>query len=90
MAEPTQYSFSFAEIAKLMFESSSIHEGKWVVGLEFGVIVGPVGLKPGEGFPGAVITANKLMLSAITNEDHPPNLVFDAAVLNPKKAKQDR
>jgi hypothetical protein len=87
MAEATQYSFDFAELAKLMFQSSGIHEGRWVIGLEFGVVVGPVGLRPGEGFPGAVITANKLMISAVTDENQPPNLVFDAAALNPKKAK---
>jgi hypothetical protein len=87
MAEATQYTFGFAELAKLMFESSGIHEGKWVIGLEFSVAVGPIGLKAGEGFPGAIITANKLMLSVLTDENQPPNLVFDAAVMNPKKAK---
>jgi hypothetical protein len=86
MAEPTQYTFRLSEIAELMLRSSGIHDGKWVVGMEFSVVVGPVGLKTDEAYPGAIVTANKLMLSAVVEgQQQPPNLVFDAAVLNPKK-----
>jgi hypothetical protein len=85
MGEPTQYSFELSEIAELMLKSSGIHEGKWVIGVEFSVTIGPVGLKPDEAYPGAIVTANKLLLSAAGEEKPPPNLVFDAAVLNPKK-----
>ena len=59
--------------------------GRALIGVEFGVVVGPVSLKPDEGYPGAIITANKLMLSATEEGKQPPNMVFDAAVLNPKK-----
>jgi hypothetical protein len=85
MADPTQYSFQLSEIAELMLRSSGIHEGKWVIGIEFGVGIGPIPLKPDEAYPGAVITANRLMLSALAGGPQPPNLVFDAAILNPKK-----
>jgi len=89
MAEPSQYVFSFEEIAKLMMQSSNIHEGEWVVGAEFNVTVGAVGVSGTEAYPGAMITFNKLVLSAlVTGQPPPPNLVFDAAVLNPRsKAK---
>ena len=35
--------------------------GRALIGVEFGVVVGPVSLKPDEGYPGAIITANKLI-----------------------------
>jgi hypothetical protein len=87
MGEPIQYSFELSEIAQLLLRSSGIHEGKWVIGIEFGIAVGPVGPKADEVYPGAVITVNKVMLSAATDGQQPPNLVFDAAVLNAKKTK---
>jgi hypothetical protein len=87
MAEPTQYSFSYSEMAKLMFQSSGIHEGRWVIGFEFNVVVAPAGVKPDEAYPGAIVMANKLILSAAAEAPSPPNLTFDAAVLNPVKKK---
>jgi hypothetical protein len=87
MADPTQYSFSFAELAKLMFQAGNIHEGQWVVGIEYNVTVAPVGLTPNEAYPGAVIAATKLVLSAVGDDPVPPNLVFDAATVNPASAK---
>jgi hypothetical protein len=87
MADPIQYSFTYGEIARLMFESEGIHEGKWVVGFEFNVTVAPVGLNPTEAFPGAIITANKFVLTAVGETPTPPNLTFDAAALNPRAPK---
>jgi hypothetical protein len=85
MAEATQFSFSWQEVAELLMKASNIHEGKWAVGLEFSVTVGAMGLKPTEASPGAMITAHKLMITAVTEgQPQPPNLVFDAALLNPR------
>jgi hypothetical protein len=87
MAEPTQYSFSLSEMAKLMLQSTGIHKGRWVIGFEFTVVVAPVGVKPDEVYPGAIVMANKLILSAAGENPSPPNLTFDAAELNPLKKK---
>lgn len=87
MADVSQFSFPLAEIAQLMIKDAGIHEGKWVVGVEFNITVGAMGLNNTEAFPGAAVTATKLMLSAYieSGPPQPPNLVFDAAVINPKK-----
>lgn len=87
MAEPTQYTFGFEEIAQMMLKAAGIHEGRWVVGLEFNVVVAPVGIKPDEAYPGAVIGAQKLILSAAGDQPTPPNLTFDATKLNPRIRK---
>lgn len=87
MADPVQYSFTYADVARMMFQSERIHEGKWLIGFEFNVTVAPVGLNPTEAYPGAIITANKLILSAVGDNPTPPNLTFDAAELNPRPQK---
>jgi hypothetical protein len=83
MADPTQYTFTFEELAKPMFKSANIHQGKWVVGIEYNVAIAHVGLKPDEAFPGAIIGAQRILISAATEAPTPPNLTFDAAKLNP-------
>ena len=88
MAEPTQFAFSFADIAKLMFQASNIHEGKWVVGIEYTIAIGNVGIVPTEAFPGAIIGAQRLLLTEAGAGPQPPNLIFDAAEVNPKKSKK--
>lgn len=86
MANPTQYSFGLDEIAKYLIKDAGLHEGKWTIGIEFGIAVGAMGQGPEkEGFPGALITANKLILTATGDVPTPANLVFDASKLNPKK-----
>ena len=87
MPDPTQYSFGYPEMAKLMFQSAGIHDGKWVVGLEINVAVAPVGLKPDEAFPGVITTISKFVLSAVGQDPTPPNLTFDASEINPRKKK---
>ena len=83
MADPTQYSFSFAEVMQLLLKSANVHEGRWVIGIEFNVLVGPMGVKPDEAYPGAMIAANKIIISAAGDAPTPPNLTFDATELNP-------
>lgn len=87
MGEPVQFAYDLKEVASLLLKSSNIHEGKWVLGIEFTVAVGAMGTQPDQGFPGVVVAANKLNLSAVnesTPQPIPPNLVFDASILNPK------
>jgi len=86
MAKPTQYTFALDEVAKLMIKEAGLHEGRWTLGIEFGIAVGAMGQGPDkDAFPGALVTANKLRLSVVSDSSaEPPNLVFDAAKINPK------
>jgi hypothetical protein len=90
MAEITQYSFSFAEIAEALIKRQNLHEGEWIVGVEFVLNVGAMGMSPESIRPGAMILANQLQLvNAIPGQQQPRGLAVDAAVVNPAKATKE-
>jgi hypothetical protein len=90
MAEITQYSFSFAEVAEALIKRNNLHEGEWVVGVEFVLNVGAMGMSPETVRPGAMILANQFQLvKAIPGQPHPAGLVVDAAAVNPAKATKE-
>jgi|ERR1700738_4837548 hypothetical protein len=90
MAEITQYQFTFAEVAEALIKRQNLHEGEWVVGIEFGVSIGAMGMSPESIRPGAMILANQFQLvKASPGQQHPPGLVVDAAVVNPVKATKE-
>ena len=51
MADITQYSFSLAEVAEALIKQQGLHEGKWLVGIEFGIHVGVMGMTPESIWP---------------------------------------
>jgi hypothetical protein len=83
MAEATQYSFTWVEIAETLIKKQDIHEGEWVASLEFAVNAGIVGQSPTDAKPGLFIFANTVQL-AKAQPNSPPHLVVDAAKANPK------
>jgi hypothetical protein len=85
MAEITQYNFSFADVAESLIKRQNLHEGEWVVGVEFVLNVGAMGMNPVSVRPGVMILANQFQLSKAIPGQHPPGLVVDAAVVNPAK-----
>ena len=90
MAEITQYQFTFAEVAEALIKRQNLHEGEWVVGVEFVLNVGAMGMSPESIRPGAMILANQFQLvKASPGQQHPPGLVVDAAVVNPVKATKE-
>jgi hypothetical protein len=90
MAEITQYSFSLAEVAEALIKRKNLHEGEWVVGVEFVLNVGAMGMSPETVRPGAMVLANQLQLvKAPPGQPQPPGLVVDAAVVNPTRATKE-
>ena len=90
MPEPTQITFTWAEVAELLIKKAGIHEGKWVVLPEFMVNAGVLASAPAmgggvplENRPGAAILLNSLQLTKAAHDIQPP-LVVDAAKVNPK------
>jgi hypothetical protein len=83
MAEITQYTFSWHEVAEMLIKKQKIHEGEWVALIEFGITPGMVGPSPTDAKPGMSIVANGVQL-AKAQPGAPPNLVVDAAKVNPK------
>jgi hypothetical protein len=90
MAEATQYNFSLADIAEALIKRQNLHEGEWVVGVEFGLNVGAMGTSQEAIRPGVMVLANQIQLvKAIPGQPHPPGLVVDAAVVNPAKTTRE-
>jgi hypothetical protein len=87
MAEPTQFSFSMVEATEALIKKQGIHEGKWMIGVEFVVNIGLLGTAPNEARPGAMILANSLQLVKASETGAPPNLIVDAAEVNPATVK---
>jgi hypothetical protein len=87
MAEATQYSFGLLEVAETLIKKQGIHEGKWVLAVEFTLNVGFMGVAPPDVKPGVMVLANSIQLLK-AQEGSPPNLAIDASVVNPKPKKE--
>ena len=83
MAEATQFSFDLTEVAETLLKKQGIHEGKWVIALEFTINIGFVGLTPENVRPGMMVLANSVQLVK-AQDGSPPSLVVDAALVNPR------
>ena len=86
MAEPTQFAFTMIEATEALIKSQGLHEGKWILNVEFTINVGMMGVGPDQVRPGAMFLANRLVLTgADTEANPPPNIVVDASIVNPAK-----
>jgi hypothetical protein len=83
MATVTQYTFGLKEVTEILIKSSGIHEGKWMLAIEFGVNVGMLGMSQASARPGVMVLANNLML-AVADPGAPADLIVDAAEVNPR------
>ena len=92
MPEVNQYNFTFKEIATLLVKASGIHEGKWQVAFNLGVVVGTFATDANTTLPGALTQINSVGLQRVP-PDTPINdlIVVDAAEVNrqTKKSKQN-
>jgi hypothetical protein len=87
MADPTQFTFTLVEATEALLKKQGIHEGKWVLAIEFGLNVAMIGTGPADAKPGVMVLANNLQLQRSV-EGAPPNLIVDAAVVNPVQSKK--
>jgi hypothetical protein len=99
MAEPTQYKFSFEEVAAALMKLQGIHEGLWQLAFEMNLIagnfapqqVGGVGTQPTETRPGAMFQiGSALLVRAPEGVARDTPLIFDAAILNKPESKKRR
>ncbi len=82
MAEVTQYTFELKDLAAELIRLHGIKEGRWVIGFEFHLGGGIVGLSPEMQRPGAIVAINRLTLTR--HSEGMPDLPFvvDAAEVN--------
>jgi hypothetical protein len=87
MADPTQFTFTLVEATEALLKKQGIHEGKWVLAIEFGLNIAMIGTSPTDAKPGVMVLANNLQLQRAV-DGAPTNLIVDAAAVNPAPSKK--
>ena len=82
MPEANQYMFTHRELLELLVKKAGLHEGKWMLMINFGFNAGNVGPSPEQASPGVMVVVANVGLTKATS-DAPSGLVVDAAEINP-------
>lgn len=84
MAEVTSFSFDLREVTIALIKQQGLHEGKWTLGVEFGLAAAVLGPTPDESRPSAIVQVQKLQLTRPQSGLPEFPFVVDAAVVNPR------
>jgi hypothetical protein len=82
MPEVQTYSFSHKELLEILVKASGIHEGSWMLQMNFGFTAGNFGPSDENILPGAVSVVSHVGITRAP-ENAPKGLVVDAAEVNP-------
>src|SRR5690348_4512243 len=82
MPEVNQYFFAHKELVELMIKKANIHEGKWMMVVNFAFAAVNGGPSPDEVVPTSVTGVQRIGIQQ-AQPDSPPGLVVDAADVNP-------
>jgi hypothetical protein len=85
MAETAQIVFSHKEVVEALIKQQGIHEGRWMIMMQFGI----QGMNVGQGAPQNLVPAALVPIVAIglQKTDQVTNLSVDAAEVNPAPAR---
>lgn len=87
MAEATQYTLSFKELAEIIVKNQGLHEGVWGIYVKFGISAGNVSFKDQNLLPTAMVPIVEI---GIQKQDELNSLSVDAAVTNPRPVKKKK
>lgn len=85
MAEVQNYVFGYRELVETLVKKQGLHEGLWMIYIEFGLQAGNIGPSKDQAVPSAVLQVSKIGIQRI-EKDNPfadTPMVVDAAVINP-------
>jgi hypothetical protein len=80
MAEPTQIMFSHKEVVTALLKEQGIHEGIWMLAMQFGFAAANVGSSEGDLNPAAIVPVIKIGVQRAETQN---SLSVDAADVNP-------
>lgn len=83
MAEPSTYSFDLNEVTTALIKQQGIHDGSWILAVEFNFGAAFVGPNKDAIRPAAVVQVNKLQLVRQTEISEGQPIGVDAARINP-------
>ncbi|MFH0958235.1 MAG: hypothetical protein V1897_05980 [Pseudomonadota bacterium] len=87
MAEATQYTLSFKELAEIIVKKQGLHEGVWGIYVKFGLSAGSIGFKEQDILPTAMVPIIEI---GIQKQGELSPLAVDAAVVNPRPVKKKK
>jgi hypothetical protein len=90
MAEPTQYSFNFRDVAAALAREQGIRAGRWMLGFEFSMTAGNFGPSPSDAKPAALIQINSITLVSANDAPADSPLVIDASKAGSLETKRPR
>jgi hypothetical protein len=87
MPEVDQYIVTHKELVELIIKSADLHEGSWVLMVNFGLVGGNFSVSQDSVAPGAAVLVSGVGIKRVQQHEAPPppSLVVDAATANPKK-----
>lgn len=89
MPEANQYMFNHRELTTLLIKEAGLHEGRWIVSLNFGLSGGNFGPTPEQMAPGAVLAVLQVGIQRALPET-PEGMVVDASKVNPETTKPSK
>lgn len=89
MPEVETYKFEHKELVEALIKASNIHEGKWMLVVNFGFTAGNIGPNDDHISPGAIVQLNHVSITR-AKDDSPKALVVDAADVNPPPSTASR
>jgi len=84
VAEIDKYSFTYKEVVEALIKKQGLHDGIWMLSVEFGIGAVNAGPTEDQVMPTAVVPVVKLGLAKTDKEG---NLSVDAAKVNPATAQ---
>jgi hypothetical protein len=81
MPEPSQFMFSYREIAEILVKKQGLSEGIWSLSVNFGMQATNIGANESDLKPSAVVAILSIGLQKVDKET---NLTVDASKVNPK------
>lgn len=82
MPEVNAYTFNHKELLELLIKAAGVHEGEWMLQVNFGFSAANIGQDEESVHPAAIATVNYVGI-AKAKQDSPRSLVLDAAKVNP-------
>ena len=82
MPEVSQVFFQHKEMVELLIKKADLHEGKWMLSVNFGFSPGNFGSTPEQAAPGVIVVVLGVGLLRAA-QDTPDALQVDASVVNP-------
>jgi hypothetical protein len=90
MPESEKYTVSHKELAQLILKSANVHEGQWMLTINFSFGPGNFGPSDDQLSPGLAIGVQQVGIQRINTEQIPPgtilpnSLIVDANEVNPR------